>query len=297
MKLSPLLIAFIVIAIGIVIVFWFFPKTNVVLTPEQKAVTKALSFENFLGASYSFSKDSDADGLSDAKEIIYGSDPLRPDTDGDGFLDGKEVATGFDPLAAGKDTGKLSERKEQSLTVQYFSWLQKKTENPDPPLKEADAREFLSQKGLLAFSLPPVLEYDIHFTNDDVQKITDYLTRTANLSLPEKGSPYLSLAGELIKNRSFDVLQSLLKSVTKEADELRAAPLPASLKDLHRYYVGIWEDLASIFAGLKSAQQDPVLVYLNQKKGEWLVEKIKEVEKLRVELISQMKLEPFKAGN
>lgn len=294
MKIRSILFIIVATAIAIVGIFWFLPNRNFVLTPEQQAVKKALSFEDFLGAGYSFSRDSDADGLWDAKEIIYGSNPLRPDTDGDGFLDGKEVATGFDPLVAGKDTGKLSERKEQSLTVQYFSWLQKKTENPDPPLKEVWVTEFLSQKELFAFSLPPVLEYDIHFANDDVQKITDYLTRTANLSLPEKGSPYLALAGELIKNRSFDTLQTLLKTVTKQADELRAAPVPASLRDLHQYYVGIWEDLRSIFEGLKSAQQDPVLVYLNQKKGEWLVEKIKEVEKLRAELIAEMKLEPFK---
>ena len=35
--------------------------------------------------------DSDADGLSDADEAIYGTDPLDPDTDGDGLLDGTEV--------------------------------------------------------------------------------------------------------------------------------------------------------------------------------------------------------------
>ena len=36
--------------------------------------------------------DTDADGLSDAEEVItYMSDPLDPDTDGDGLLDGREV--------------------------------------------------------------------------------------------------------------------------------------------------------------------------------------------------------------
>ena len=42
-------------------------------------------------------KDSDGDGLSDAREILIGSDPLNPDSNGNGILDGDEVALGYDP--------------------------------------------------------------------------------------------------------------------------------------------------------------------------------------------------------
>ena len=35
--------------------------------------------------------DSDSDGLSDADEAIWGTDPRNPDTDGDGYSDGMEV--------------------------------------------------------------------------------------------------------------------------------------------------------------------------------------------------------------
>jgi len=42
--------------------------------------------------------DSDGDGLTDAQELILGTDPFNPDTDGDGFSDGVEVASGSDPL-------------------------------------------------------------------------------------------------------------------------------------------------------------------------------------------------------
>ncbi|MFZ3074491.1 MAG: hypothetical protein WA093_05215, partial [Minisyncoccales bacterium] len=44
------------------------------------------------------SKDTDADGLHDEREIALGTDPLNPDTDADGILDGDEVANGYDPL-------------------------------------------------------------------------------------------------------------------------------------------------------------------------------------------------------
>lgn len=42
--------------------------------------------------------DSDGDGLSDAQEILLGTDPFDPDSDRDGFSDGVEVASGSDPL-------------------------------------------------------------------------------------------------------------------------------------------------------------------------------------------------------
>jgi hypothetical protein len=42
--------------------------------------------------------DSDQDGLSNAEEKIYGTDPNKADTDGDGYTDGAEVKSGYDPL-------------------------------------------------------------------------------------------------------------------------------------------------------------------------------------------------------
>lgn len=48
-----------------------------------------------------FSTDSDNDGLTDAEERIYGTDPNNPDTDADGMSDGKEVKRGRNPLGSG----------------------------------------------------------------------------------------------------------------------------------------------------------------------------------------------------
>jgi len=55
------------------------------------------------------SVDSDQDGLTDAEEPLFGTDPKKPDTDGDGFLDGAEVKGGYDP-AKGQGA-KLSDSK------------------------------------------------------------------------------------------------------------------------------------------------------------------------------------------
>lgn len=44
------------------------------------------------------SLDSDNDGVTDAIEIQYGSDPFDPDTDGDGYEDGEEVELNTNPM-------------------------------------------------------------------------------------------------------------------------------------------------------------------------------------------------------
>lgn len=59
---------------------------------------------------YGDTDDADHDGLKDAEEAVWGSDPYNPDTDGDGYLDGEEVASGYDPLLAEDDS--LAGRKE-----------------------------------------------------------------------------------------------------------------------------------------------------------------------------------------
>jgi YD repeat-containing protein len=60
--------------------------------------TQANRFSVVRSSAIAGNVDSDGDGLSDAQEILIGTDPFNPDTDGDGFSDGVEVASGSDPL-------------------------------------------------------------------------------------------------------------------------------------------------------------------------------------------------------
>lgn len=50
---------------------------------------------------YQNSNDYDNDGLSNADEAYWNTDPYKADSDGDGYLDGEEVASGHDPSIAG----------------------------------------------------------------------------------------------------------------------------------------------------------------------------------------------------
>ena len=54
------------------------------------------------GSNTGQSMDSDDDGLVDAVESQYGTDPFNNDTDGDGMEDGWEVENGLNPLDNGE---------------------------------------------------------------------------------------------------------------------------------------------------------------------------------------------------
>ncbi|MFB6119066.1 hypothetical protein [Halosegnis sp.] len=56
--------------------------------------------------------DSDGDGVSDAQEAAFGSDPLVADTDDDGLADGRELDLGTSPTAVDTDRDGLSDAEE-----------------------------------------------------------------------------------------------------------------------------------------------------------------------------------------
>ena len=64
--------------------------------------------------------DMDKDGLSDAWEIKFRTNPLQADSDGDGFNDGEEVEAGFDPAQA--DGKKLDSSLRINLSEQKLDY-------------------------------------------------------------------------------------------------------------------------------------------------------------------------------
>jgi hypothetical protein len=79
--------------------------------------------------------DSDNDGISDADEVVLGTDPAKADTDGDGLLDGEEVNTyKTSPLKVDTDNDELSDYEE---VKKYLT---------DPNNPDTDADTYLDGK-------------------------------------------------------------------------------------------------------------------------------------------------------
>ncbi|MHB8904005.1 MAG: L,D-transpeptidase family protein [Patescibacteria group bacterium] len=65
--------------------------------------------------------DSDHDGLSDALELKFKTNPLNPDSDSDGYKDGEEVDWGYNPLSS--STKKLAQKIIIDLKKQKLKYL------------------------------------------------------------------------------------------------------------------------------------------------------------------------------
>ncbi len=76
-------------------------------------------------------EDSDGDGLSDADESAWGTDPNNPDSDGDGLLDGDEVLLlGTHPLNADTDSDGVDDAADDYPTNAHFPVVE---EDDEPP--------------------------------------------------------------------------------------------------------------------------------------------------------------------
>lgn len=153
---------------GLVLIFWWTFLGNV-----------------DLGNSNVFN-DRDGDGLSDAEEYLYGTDPNNPDTDGDGYSDGVEVAAGYDPLKPSPgdkivfESQIVSEEKQQkdlpNLTDEFFEKLTTEKDNELDILGDfySNPEDFNNEENLNQLS-------QISLTSEDLQVLLKQVTEEVDL--------------------------------------------------------------------------------------------------------------------
>lgn len=97
----PKKIKIVLTLVAIVAVFAIYELVQFVHTTVNSGSVSALISTSYQDTITCPTCDPDHDGLTNAEEARWGTDPLNPDTDGDGFKDGEEVASGHDPLIPG----------------------------------------------------------------------------------------------------------------------------------------------------------------------------------------------------
>jgi len=232
--------------------------------------------------------DDDGDGLSNADELLWQTDPLNPDTDGDGFLDGEEVEARHDPLVpAPNDT--LDETSPATATTGQVVGLdpdQFLVDNPDLNIgggnltedfedeyktdqrSPATIADFVSQQAVtislprpknseLPDALPTtkalIIEYLL--TADNPGVLADYEGYgSANIRLSSRDDP----AGFI----------QLAEAFEKYRDELKQVIVPEEAVSVHRLLLGYAEFQATTFRQVSIWPDDEVkaLVAIEQAK-------------------------------
>ena len=243
--------------------------TEIVKSEEPTLAAQVSSF------SYSFILDEDEDGLTNAEEFLYGTDPENPDTDADGYVDGIELDNNFDPLNPGSDEDdRLSNRPIKSLTLKYLIWARETTGQNRPKISSVLVDQFLNESNAFDFSLPTVPNGNLKMVDSSAKAVAEYLQQTAAISLPGGDTSYDAVAQQVIKNGVSPQLEELADAFAQTLAEFKRVPTPPEALELQRLYVSTTQELADMFEDLEDARSDPVQITLNQSRGVWLVDQI-----------------------
>jgi len=236
----------------------------------------------------SFLHDDDNDGLSNAKELIYGTNVNKTDSDNDGYKDGDEVQNGYDPSLTGKARVEENIKLSSNLTVQYFSWVMARTGDKDPRLEEKQITKFLEDKKMDTLTLPEISDRDINISaNRGAEGVKNYLNDFSNIKLPSETGSYLDVAQNVIQQQRKDVVESIIGGIAETEQHVRNLQTPAEAVELHKGYLALFKGLHNLFADLYEIDRDPVKLMRDVKWGSDLIAEGTRLERIRLGLVAK----------
>ena len=193
--------------------FFIFSRTQRPQTPGGKPI---IAQHN--PSADSASSDSDADGLKDWEEQIYGTNAHNPDTDSDGTHDGDEIALGRDPLKP--TTSKDSAHPNDYLSHTDTSAASSQDDSDRPNLTQKIA-EIFGQEYLLNFLQNPNASQDIDGIVDKMVQVA--LEQSSSSSLPPIAIRDITVlrnaSKDAMKNYFYTLDNTLITALTSVPDK------------------------------------------------------------------------------
>lgn len=227
--------------------------------------------------------DSDGDGLTNAEEQLWSTNPNNPDTDGDGFKDGEEVKANHNPTVAapndnlppgfqpGQNIVPLSSAPVQAVAVdQFFEKnldLNLSSKNYTEEYRarfgeEARTPETLSayvQEQAIVTKLPTPLERTIQLETQDSRTLfNEYLTLAGNLTPFSNAQVVTAALNDLVTNDDAASVRGLALQVRLHQEQLVMARVPPSAANLHKLLLGYSELVAATYDVIAQYPDDPV---------------------------------------
>jgi hypothetical protein len=177
--------------------------------------------------------DPDRDGLSNAQEFYYHTDPLKNHTVGDKLSDGQLVAQGFDPSRAGRMRFEQVASDENILgeSLVFNSDIKNLiNESVNPP----------------NLKLPTVNESGLIIENDSKQSFATYskaATDTVNSHFPSDKMTYITNA---MQSRDYARISDIQTRLTAAVSDLKKVPVPKTFLQLHKYAIAYLDLLSQV---------------------------------------------------
>jgi hypothetical protein len=224
--------------------------------------------------------DLDGDGLSNADELLWGTDPTNPDTDGDGYTDGEEVATNHNPTVAGpNDVLPSNFQPGQDLRPldtaplqvdQYFeeglNLYTPKTNMTEEFAKGRDPGETTTASMItyarsqpVITKLPTVQETAIKTTTDNAPLTLKFYLNQANLITEISNAQTLSAAlNDMYSNNSTAKISAMALQIRQFQQSLFNEKAPTTAMSLHKLLLGYTELLAVTLDEMALWNTDPI---------------------------------------
>jgi len=254
---------------------------------NKASLGEAVSSTTENQTTYSFYKDDDIDGLSNAEEVIFGSSINVADTDGDSYLDGEEVRNGYDPIKAG--TARLSDRENLNTSIRYHIWLREEKGISEFKTDQALLDEFANRYPEFV-QTSEIQDSDIKLiSQDNEESVRKYLADLNKIGLPEGLTSYQEIAKEY-NETSNALIDDLLGKIELARLDFSYLETPLSAKEIQKGYLTIVKEFSVIFSDLKNYYQNPIQVELNIKKAQKLIDLAQKIEGIKLELIRKYQI-------
>jgi len=225
--------------------------------------------------------DPDGDGLPNAEEIVWGTDPDVADTDNDGFNDGDEVKNNHNPTVAGPNDElpqgfqprvNISTQGDQPVAVEqlFASRVELFPHNGRNLTEEFNAKfpenertqettlQFAQEQGIVT-ALPDVRTDQIVFTQSTSPLTVGHYMDTASSYHQLMDSTTVGvIMKDIFENGDISSAYGQAAFVADYQQRLRTTPVPPEAANLHRLLLGFSEVLNATYTQMTAYNEDPV---------------------------------------
>lgn len=226
------------------------------------------------------SGDDDNDGLTNAEEAVWGTNPTVADTDGDGYSDKEELDAGHNPTVAGPND-KLPDNFEPGQDLrpldqapiqvdQYFADnldLNGPDENLTDKFQKQYAEETRNSVALANFTQSQPIVTQLPKPNDNkiqpaagnsMSDLALYLATAGDLSVLSDKQGLDKALSDLIQNQDPSGAQSMAFAVRRYQEKLFELRVPTEAVSAHRLLLGYTELVAASFDQMAVWNEDPM---------------------------------------
>lgn len=229
--------------------------------------------------------DPDNDGLTNAQESLWGTNPNNPDTDGDGYSDGKEVANCHNPLVPAPNDKLVncslgSAPKNTPSTASSDSFfplpVKKIAENINltqayaTAVKDSDKSpvtfsQFITNQTIIT-DLPQLNDAAIHVQKDSQLALAQYMSVAGDINPITDKTRFQLAINAFLTNEDASQFGVFAATVSTFENTLKTLRVPPQASTYHKLLLSYSELLASTFSQISDYPHDQVkaLVALRQ---------------------------------